>query len=112
MCAKVVAPTLWRFDDVSPHWDAIELRSWAHRDGKRELYQEGTLASILPVNDLLSRYATDGEMLRVGGALFSGTIATVHRIAPADEFEMEMYDATLGRRLSHRYRIETLPVNS
>ena len=112
MCAKVVTPTLWRFDDIAPHWDSIELRSWAHRDGKRELYQEGTLASILPVADLLSRYATDGETLRVGGALFSGTIATVHQIAPADEFEMEMSDATLGRRLSHRYRIETLPVNS
>ena len=112
MCAKVVTPTLWRFDDIAPHWDSIELRSWAHRDGKRELYQEGTLASILPVADLLSRYATDGETLRVGGALFSGTIATVHQIAPADEFEMEMHDATLGRRLSHRYRVETLPVNA
>lgn len=112
MCAKVVAPTLWPFDDLAPHWDSIELRSWAHRGGTRELYQDGTLGSLLPVNDLLSRYAKDGETLALGGALFSGTIATVHQIAPADEFEMEINDPTLGRRLSHRYRIETLPVNS
>lgn len=112
MCAKVVAPTLWRFDDIAAHWDSIELRAWAHRGGDRELYQEGTLASLLPVNDLLSRYATDGETLTIGGALFSGTIATVHQIAPADEFEMEMSDPMLGRRISHHYRVETLPVNS
>ena len=112
MCAKVVAPTLWRFDDIAPHWDSIELRAWAHRGGNRELYQEGTLASLLPVNDLLSRYAKDGETLAIGGALFSGTIATVHQIAPADEFEMEMNDPMLGRRMSHHYHIETLPVNS
>lgn len=112
MCAKVVAPALWRSDEVEPHWDSIELRSWTHRAGARELYQEGTLASILPMSDLLSRYANDGEALGVGGALFSGTIATVHQIGPADEFEMEMHDPTLGRRIAHRYRVETLPVNS
>jgi hypothetical protein len=112
MCAKVVAPTLWRFDDLATHWDSIELRSWAHRAGVRELYQEGSFASILPVSELLSRYAKDGETLGIGGVLFSGTIATVHQIGPADEFEMEMNDATLGGRISHRYRIETLPVNS
>jgi hypothetical protein len=112
MCAKVVAPTLWRYDDLAAHWDSIELRSWAHRGGTRELYQTGTLASILSADDLLLRYANDGEPLGIGGALFSGTIATVHQIGPADEFEMELNDPVLGRRISHRYRIETLPVNS
>jgi hypothetical protein len=112
MCAKVVAPTLWRFEDLEPHWDAIELRSWAHRGRSRELYQEGTLAAILPMSELLLRYATDEETLGFGGALFSGTIATVHQIGPADEFEMELSDPMLGRRITHRYRVETLPVNS
>ena len=112
MCAKVVAPTLWRLDDLAPHWDSIALRSWAHRGGKRESYQEGTLAALMRVEDLLARYEREGERLAVGGALFSGTIATVREIAPADEFEMELSDSVLGRRLQHRYRIETLPVNS
>ena len=112
MCAKVVATTLWRIDDLASHWDSIELRSWAHRGGKREAYQDGTLAALMSPDDLLTRYAQDGEKLGIGGALFSGTIATIHQIGPADEFEMELNDPALNRRLQHRYRIETLPVNS
>jgi len=112
LCAKVVAPTLWRFDDLASHWDTIALRSWAHRSGRREPYQEGTLSALLPVDRLLAMYAEFAEPLHVGGALFSGTIATVHEIAPADEFEIELHDSVLNRRLRHLYRVTTLPVNA
>ncbi|MDB4877048.1 MAG: hypothetical protein JWM41_3494 [Gemmatimonadetes bacterium] len=107
LCGKVAATQLWRYDDVAPHWDQLVLRSWAHRDGARHLYQEGRFAAILPAEQLLAKYA-----LRPGGAMFGGTIATVDRIAPADEFEMELDDPVLGRRLHHRYRIVALPANS
>jgi hypothetical protein len=112
LCAKVVAPTLWRFDDLAPHWDDIALRSWAHREGRRELYQDGTAAAILPPDRLLAMYEDFAEPMGVGGALFSGTIATIHEIAPAEEFEMELHDLVLNRRLHHRYRVTPLPVNA
>jgi hypothetical protein len=112
LCAKVVAPTLWRFDDVRPHWDDIALRSWAHRGGRRELYQEGTLAAILPPDQLLAKYEEFAEPSGAGRAMFGGTIATIHEIGPADEFEIELHDPVLDRRISHRYRIGTLPVNA
>ena len=112
LCAKVVAPTLWRLDDLLPHWDDIALRSWAHRDGRREPYQDGTAAAILPPDQLLAKYGEFAEPLTSGGAMFSGTIATIDEIAPADEFEMELHDPVLNRRLNHRYRIVTLPVNA
>jgi Protein of unknown function (DUF2848) len=112
LCAKVVAGDLWRLEDVAPHWDRVILRSWAHRGGVRELYQEGTFAALLPVDRLLSLCEGADAPLRDGSALFSGTIATVHEIAPADEFEMEMEDPVLERTLRHRYRIVTLPANA
>src|ERR1700741_262863 len=49
MCDKPVASTLWELEDVAAHWDRLILRSWAVINGKRELYQEGTLAAMLPV---------------------------------------------------------------
>jgi hypothetical protein len=108
-CAKVASPQLWRYDDVAPHWDRLILRSWAYREGERQLYQTGTIAAILPVDSLLGSYAST---LSNGSAMFGGTIATVKKISPADEFEMELEDPVLGRSLRHRYRIDTLPVNS
>ena len=112
LCAKVVAPSLWRLDDLLPHWDDIALRSWAYRGGRREAYQDGTLAAILPPDQLMAKYAEFAQPISAGGAMFSGTIATIHEIAPADEFEMELHDPVLNRRLSHRYRIVTLPANA
>ena len=112
LCAKVVARTLWRLGDLLPHWDDIALRSWAYRDGRREPYQDGTVAAILPPDQLLAKYAEFAEPLASGGAMFSGTIATIHEIAPADEFEMELHDPVLNRRLTHRYRIVALPANA
>jgi len=112
LCAKVVSRTLWRLGDLLPHWDDVALRSWAYRDGRREPYQDGTVAAILPPDQLLAKYAEFAEPLANGGAMFSGTIATIHEIAPADEFEMELHDPVLNRRLTHRYRIVALPANA
>lgn len=112
LCAKVVAPELWRLDELASHWDRVILRSWAHRGGSRELYQQGTFAALLPVDRLMGLCESADAPLDIGSALFSGTIATVHEIAPADEFEMEMEDPVLGRTLRHRYCVTTLPVNS
>ena len=110
LCAKVVASTMWRYEDVAPHWDTLVLRSWAHRGYERLLYQEATLAALLPPERLIDLYdewsvADDGMML------FSGTIATRTAVGPADAFEMELEDRVLGRTLHHRYHIVTLPVN-
>jgi hypothetical protein len=112
LCAKVVAPTLWRFDDLLPHWDQVQLRSWAHRGGAREPYQDGTLAQILPPRDLLSLYAGFAAPIVAGGMLFSGTLPTIREVAPADAFEMELFDPVLNRRLSHDYRVNVLPANA
>lgn len=112
LCAKAVAPVLWRLDDVIEYWDEIELRSWTYRDGKREAYQAGTVAQILAPITLLELYSDFAGPLVEGGMLFSGTLPTLHEIAPADAFEMELFDRRLDRRIHHRYRIDVLPANA
>jgi hypothetical protein len=112
LCAKVVAPTLWRLDDVITHWDHLELRSWTYRAGVREAYQDATVARILSPDALLSLYADFASPLVAGGMLFSGTLPTLHEIGPADAFEMELFDPVSKRRLHHRYRVDVLPANA
>ena len=62
MCDKPMASTLWELEHVIDHWDKMILRSYAVIEGKRELYQEGTLDAILPVDELIRRGFEGGKL--------------------------------------------------
>jgi hypothetical protein len=109
-CAKPVAPALWRYEDVAAHWDALVLRSWAHRDGARTLYQEGAVAGLRPPAELVHLGFDGADRPPPGTAMFCGTLAVHGGVRPADRFEMELEDPVLGRRLAHSYAIRVLPV--
>jgi hypothetical protein len=109
MCDKPVAPEVWAFEEVAGHWDRIVLRSFATIDGRRELYQEGTLAAMLAPADLATREFGDAG-LPEGTALFGGTFAAKGGIRPASRFDFEMEDPVLGRTIRHGYAVRILPV--
>ena len=109
MCDKVVAPVLWELEDVVGHWDQLILRSHAWIDGARVLYQEGTLDSMLPVEELIERgFGATG--LPDGCAMFGGTFAAKGGIRSASRFEFELEDPVLKRSIRHGYDVIVLPV--
>ena len=110
MCDKPVARTVWLFDELNDHWDSLILRSWVVSHGDRSLYQEGHVSEMLHPRDLIAGYARDGGTLNEGTAMFSGTLAAMGGIRPADRFEFELEDPVLKRRLVHGYDIRSLPV--
>ena len=107
-CDHPMAPELWAFEDVAGHWDQIILRSYATIGGARVLYQEGTLAAMLPPGELIA--AGFGQELPDSTAMFGGTFAAQGGIRPAERFDFEMVDPALGRSIRHGYSIVTLPV--
>ena len=108
MCEKPVAPELWEFSKVEPHWDKLILRSWIWEDGKRVLYQEGNVTAMRSPHDLTSRFCPNG--LEDGTMMFCGTLAARGGIRPSVRFEMELADPVRARSLRHGYDILTLPV--
>jgi len=108
MCAKPVSREIWRLEDVAPHWDKLLLRSYVGVDGERRLYQDGSVAAMRPLGELFRLYI-GRERLPAGTAMFCGTLAVRGGILPAEEFEMELEDPVLGRKIKHSYRIRTLP---
>lgn len=109
MCEKPLAPSLWEFSEVEPHWDRIVLRSYAAVGGTRVLYQEGTLDAMLPARELIAR-GFGGGTLPDGAALFGGTFAAKGGIRPASRFEFEIDDPVLGRVIRHGYDVVELPI--
>ena len=109
MCDKPMSPVLWNLSDVIGHWDRMILRSWAWFDGKRTLYQEGTLDAMLPVQELIDRgFGKSG--LPDGCAMFGGTFAAKGGIRPSVRFEYELEDPVLNRKLAPAYDVLVLPV--
>jgi hypothetical protein len=108
LCDHPMAPELWAFADVAGHWDEIILRSYATIGGEHVLYQEGTLAAMLPPGDLIA--TGFGTELPEGTAMFGGTFAAKGGIRPAERFDFEIVDPVLNRSIRHGYAIVTLPV--
>ena len=109
MCAKPVGPTLWRYDEVKPHWDRLTLRAFVPDGGKRRLYQEGPVTNMRSPEELIRLY-TGGDKLALGTAMFCGTFAVHGGISSSGTFDMELEDPVLGRKLTHGYKSVSLPV--
>ncbi|MFD1557356.1 DUF2848 domain-containing protein [Paraburkholderia silviterrae] len=108
VCAKPLGTTLWRFDEVAAHWDALVARSWRiDAAGERVRYQEGPLARLLPPQRLIGE-AFGHAGLPVGTALFCGTQPVIGALCPSAAFEIELHDPVLGRSLRHRYAVASL----
>jgi hypothetical protein len=109
LCPKVIAPLLWRFDEVAPHWDQLMLRAWIEEGGRLTLYQEGTAATLRAPESLVATW-TGGAALPEGTVMFGGTIAAIGGIRPSARFEFELEDPVLRRVIRHGYAVRSLPL--
>ncbi len=116
MCDKPVSEDLWCFSDVEDHWDQLTLQSHIVVDGKRTLYQEGSVTAMIHPIELMAQYDADirqgenGGKLPENSAIFGGTFGAIGGIRRADRFEMMLHDPVLGRSIIKSYDIEELPV--
>jgi hypothetical protein len=111
MCAKPVGTVAWRFEEVEPHWDRLMLRSFVTEAGKRVMYQEGPLAKIREPRGLIGGW-TGNPRLPEGVAMFLGTMPAIGAIRSSANFEMELDDPVLGRKIVHGYHVQSLPIVS
>ncbi len=112
ICAKPVAGELWVFDEISERLESLELRSWIREDASADWmpYQEGTIASIRPLADLMSGSGFAAALAEGScQGLLCGTFGAKGGVRPAAAFRMEMRDPGTGRVISHEYTIEVLP---
>ena len=108
MCAKPVGTTLWRYEDVKPHWDRLTLRSFVGEGDVRRLYQEGPVTNMRSPEELIRLY-TGSDRLPSGTAMFCGTFAVHGGFSYGGLFSMELEDPVLRRKITHSYRTVQLP---
>jgi hypothetical protein len=109
VCGKPIASSLWHFDDLAAHWDALELRAWAWIAGERRAYQAGPVSAIRRPEELITAYC-GSDALPAGTAMFCGTLPVHGALEFAERFELELVDHCLGRVLQHAYDVIALPL--
>jgi DNA-binding transcriptional MocR family regulator len=112
VCPKPIGRAAWRFEDIEPHWDRLMLRSFVIEAGHKALYQQGPLAGIRPLRDLIAAWNDGSKRPPAGVAMFCGTMGALGGIRPSPRFDMELEDPVLGRKLVHGYEVEVLPLVS
>jgi hypothetical protein len=103
-----MAKDVWPLEEIHPHWDRIELTCHVTRQGRKDLYQQDTLASILDPDYWLNALSARLGRLPNGLVLFSGTIGTKAGLVTGDAYSLTMTDPVLDRVIQHTYTCEVL----
>jgi hypothetical protein len=109
VCSAPMSRRLWKYGEIKGHWDQIQIRSWATQGGKKLLYQESTLATILPPEELI-RFVQQRVAGPIDGiAIYSGTPPTLTEgMIFGNQFDGELFDPVLKRKISLTYIIDTM----
>jgi hypothetical protein len=105
LCPKIVSRRIWLYEDVSDHWDKIEIRSWVTVAGQHRQYQAGRLSEFMSVQDLLTELRGAGYADLRGRLVFGGTIPALSGFLYGERFECALDDPVLGRTLRCAYEV-------
>jgi hypothetical protein len=107
LCAKPIGSRFWRYENVVPHWDQLELTGDVEEDGNTVCYQSGHLDAIMHPREMLADLPGG---LPPGTVLYCGTLPVIGTIRPAASFRIRLRDPILGGSLTHHYETRVLPV--
>lgn len=104
-CPKPIGAEVWDFDEVKDDLDSLELRCLIRENDDWVTYQEGTLAAIRPLADLM-----EGTSFGENTAMLCGTLGAIGGVRPAAEYRMELVDPARDRKITLDYSVRTLPI--
>lgn len=105
VCPKPVSRALWPLADVEEHLDQLVLSCDIAEAGGWVRYQEGTLASIRPLRDLI-----ETAPLTEGAAMLCGTLGALGGVRPSTGYRMALTDPLRARSLRLDYTVTPLPI--
>lgn len=107
VCPKPVCNELWPLSDIEDHLEQIQLTSWLDEGDGWVRYQQGTLAQIRPIRELIELVE-----LPANSAMLCGTFAAIGGVRRTAKFRMEAFDPVLQRSLTAEYVTSELDVIS
>ena len=107
VCQNVIPPLVWRYEDVSGHFDALELESFVRVDGEWRDYQRDKAGALLSPAYWIDRLVDRVDSTQ-GLVFFSGTIPALGSLVYGDAYRMRIKDPILDRQIEHEYRCDII----
>lgn len=108
ICAKPIGQTVWKYAEIKPHWDQIELESSQQLDGETVVYQSGLVSDILPLEKIVGELMERVEPFE-NAVIFCGTVPLKDGFKYGERFTGTMHDPVLNRSIAVDYRISIIP---
>ena len=107
--AKPLAKIAWSLEEIIKHWDELRLSCYIFNNGNWKLYQEGTVANLLDINQILEIAKNNGINISSGLVLFCGTLLLKNgKFVYGDKYKIILEDPVLGRTIEHDYNVEII----
>lgn len=105
ICLKPAARELWKFDEVKGQLDDLLLKCLIKENGEWVTYQQGSLANMRPLAELM-----DASGFGDKSAMLCGTLSAIGGVRPATDYKMELVDPSRNRQITMDYSVRKLPV--
>lgn len=109
ICPKPVSSKAWLLEEVLSHWDLLQLTCEIELNDKWELYQEGSVAAVLPVQEIVDFAEKRNSISERGTVLFCGTVP-IHggKFKYGSAYRLTLTDPVLNRSICHEYKVTNI----
>lgn len=109
VCGKPLANIAWPLEEIIKHWDELWLSCYVSNNGNWELYQTGTVASLLNISQILEIVKNNGIDISSGLVLFCGTLLLDNgKFVYGDKYKIVLEDPVLHRIIKHSYDVQII----
>jgi len=107
ICDKPMASEKWKFENVKDEWEKLELYSEVKNKGEWIKYQQGTLSSIIPLNEI-KEFLEKNSINMKSSVIFCGTVPLLEGFIYGDTFRCGIKNPKNDEKIEMEYKIERL----
>lgn len=107
ICDKPLAKETIDLADIEDEWDDIKLYCDVLVDGEWQKYQEGTFASIIPLDEILN-FLEKHDVPKKDAIVYSGTVPLINGFVYGDGYRCGIHSDKLDKTISIEYKLDKL----
>lgn len=107
ICNKPISSDFLNLDDIKKEWDDLHLYSDVFTNGEWKTYQQGTFASIIPLEEIFD-FLNKNEVPLKNSIVYCGTVPLVNGFVYGDAYRCGIKSDVLNKNITIEYKLNKL----